>query len=176
MFINPKTAIAEGWLKFPEWMSDEFKEKCVQPNAIDVTIDRAFIQDVSSHIGFELSEHHKVMIPQQELAPLDGVFIIPPGGLVDVMSDFFVTVPVGMVASFIVRSTLNRNGLFITNGLYDQGFSNYCGMVLHNRSTLPAQIHKHTRIGQLYFVTAEDSGLMYNGVYNNNKHGHWSST
>lgn len=174
MFISPKTAIAEGWVKFPEWMSEEFQQKCVQPNALDVTCDRAFIQDVNDCTGFELSENGKVMIPQRELTPPDDVFVIPPGGFVDIMSDFFVTVPAGAVASFIVRSTLNRNGLFITNGLYDQGFSNLAGMVLHNRSPLPARIRRHTRICQLYFITSEDSGIMYDGAYNANKGQHWT--
>ena len=46
------------------------------------------------------------------------------------MSDFFVTVPAGLAAFLIVRSTLNRNGIFITSGLYDQGFSNNIGFVM----------------------------------------------
>ncbi len=174
MIINPNTAINEGWLKFPNWMSEEQKQKCIQPNAIDVTCDRVFqVLDFSE--PFSLSESEKRMLPQQEQTPSDGWFRVPAHGFVDVMSDFFITVPNGMVATFIVRSTLNRNGLYITNGLYDQGFSNYCGLILHNRSNSEALIKKNTRIGQVMFIAAEDSGLLYNGIYNQNTNEHWTT-
>lgn len=175
MFMNPNTALAEKWVQFPEWMEQEARDKCIQPNAIDVTCDRVFSPATTS--GFELSEMHKVTVEMKEQLPGKmEPFIIPPGGWVDVMSDFHVKVPEGMVASFITRSTLNRNGLFVTNGLYDQGFDNYCGFVLHNRSSTPAKIWPHTRIAQLYFVSAQSSGMMYSGIYNNNKGSHWLSS
>lgn len=175
MLISPRTAIAEGWIKFPEWMSPDFQQKCIQPNAIDITMDRAFTHEYSG-AGFVISEDHKQMIKQVELPPTDGFVTISPNGLVDIMSDFYITVPAGVAATFIVRSTLNRNGIFATNGLYDQGFSNYCGLVLHNRSSLPAKIAPRTRIAQVLFITAEDSGLLYTGTYNNNKGTHWSES
>lgn len=174
MFISPLTAIEKGWIKFPDWMSEEQKQKCIQANAVDITIDRAFVHDFSI-IPFELSEDHKQMIKQTELNPEDEIFVVPANGMLDIMSDFYVTVPAGVVASFIVRSTLNRNGLFVTNGLYDQGWIGPCGAILHNRAPISAYIKKHTRVAQLYFIAAQDSGIMYNGDYNNAKQGqHWS--
>lgn len=173
MYLNPNTAIENGWIKFPEWMSEADQAKCIQPNAIDITIDTVYQPDPVG--SFMLSEDSKQMIKQTEQYPdSDGYFVIPAHSFVDVMSDFFITVPPGMVATFIVRSSLNRNGIFITNGLYDQGFSNNCGLILHNRHSTPAKIKHQTRIGQLCFITAQDSGMLYEGSYNNNKGQHWT--
>ena len=64
----------------------------------------------------------------------------------------------------IARSTLNRNGIFITSGLYDSGFENYIGGVMHVRCG-PATIEKGARIAQFIFVEAE-TVRMYDGEYN----------
>jgi deoxycytidine triphosphate deaminase len=190
MFISPLTIIKNGWIKFPEWMTEQQRQKCIQPNAIDITLDRVFVPDysvasykygdngvkpISGLFMLNDTTGIKQTIPQKEISEdEDGMFKLPQTSFVDVMSDFHVNVPAGFVASFIVRSTLNRNGLFITNGLYDQGFNNYMGFVLHNRALTDAYIGKHTRVGQIYFVKAEDSGMMYDGQYNQNKGVHWT--
>lgn len=176
MYINPNRAIQEGWVKFPEWMDEEFRQKCIQPNAIDVTLDRVF--DLKTTTNLVLSEETKLMRETQELFPtahrheLDNLFAIPTG-CIDIMSDFHVTVPAGVAAFLIVRSTLNRNGIFVTSGLYDQGFSNYVGFVLRNEGPM-AFIAPHTRVAQLVFVAAEDSGQLYSGDYNKSVGEHWS--
>ena len=174
MYINPKTAINEGWIVFPEWMDDDFKEKCIQPNAIDITLDKAYGLHNTDH--FCLSEMSKHMRLANELGTVHRVnenqFPINSGST-DIMSDFFVTIPTGVAAFLIVRSTLNRNGLFITSGLYDSGFSNNIGFVIHNDGPT-AFIAPHTRVAQLVFVKSEDSGILYNGTYNQNKGQHWS--
>lgn len=171
MFVNPKEVIENGWVKFPEWMNDEFKQKCIQPNALDFTIDMVF--DHVDDESFMLSEELKVMRNQTKQQPVDGYFEIDT--MADIMSDFFISVPAGYAAYLIVRSTLNRNGLFITSGLYDQGFSNYIGCILHNRGPV-AYIAPNTRIGQIIFVKTDDSGIMYNGIYNTNNGEHWTTT
>ncbi len=28
MYINPKQALAEGWIKFPDWMDEDSRAKC----------------------------------------------------------------------------------------------------------------------------------------------------
>lgn len=48
------------------------------------------------------------------------------------------------------------------------------GFVIHNRAQTDAYIGKHTRVGQIYFIKAEDSGMMYDGQYNQNKGIHWT--
>lgn len=183
MYIDPNYAIEQGWIKFPSWMDDEYKAKCIQPNAIDVTADVLRISNYAS--SFVLSEQTKQMRQFTELRPrlisqdLDNdppqqYWHIPADTVVDVQSDFFVDIPSGVAAFLIVRSTLNRNGLFVTSGLYDQGFNNYIGFMLHNRGNF-AYLAPHTRVAQCVFVRAEDSGKMYQGTYNNNVGQHWTS-
>lgn len=176
MYINPKYAIEQGWIKFPEWADEAFVESCIQPNAIDITLDRVFESRLTDH--FVLTENTKKMRTAIETYPTyerDGetnLFQIN-NGCVDIMSDFHVTIPAGIAAYIIVRSTLNRNGLFITSGLYDQGYDNYVGFALRNNGPA-AFIAPHTRVGQLVFVKSEDSGKMYDGIYNTNVGEHWT--
>jgi deoxycytidine triphosphate deaminase len=54
----------------------------------------------------------------------------------------------------ITRSTLNRNGLFLTSGLYDSGYHGAMAGVLHV-TIGPARIKQGTRIGQYLSFNAE---------------------
>lgn len=169
MFINPKHAIAEGWVKFPEWMDEAFQQKCIQPNALDFTVDHVFS---ITEDPFVISEAGKEMRTQHKLLPTERGFLLDVG-CYDAMSDFYVTVPAGVAAHLITRSTFNRNGLFIQSGLYDSGFKGNCGFVIYNMGG-PAIIAPNTRIGQLIFTTSEDSGKLYAGGYNTEAGQHWT--
>lgn len=176
MYLNPQQFINDGSIKFPEWMDDEFKQKCIQPNALDITLDKAFGFDFGEH--FILTENTKIMRNTTECSSrlygnqTEPTFRIRVG-VTDIMSDFHITVPAGLAAFLIVRSTLNRNGLYVTSGLYDSGFSGHLGAALHNRGE-DAYIAPHTRIAQLVLVKSEDSGVLYSGGYNHEIGTHWT--
>lgn len=171
MFINPKIAIEKGWVKFPEWMSEEQQHKCIQPNALDLTVDHIF--HIAHSNVFFISEDTKQMRGGSEIIPVDGRHPVKQTdlcwnlteGVYDILSDFYVEIPENVAAMLIVRSTFNRNGLYITSGLYDQGFKNNVGMTLHNRSG-NATIVKGTRIAQIIFIESQSSGHLYSGGYN----------
>jgi len=186
MFINPRTAIAEGWVTFPAWMTEEQKEKCIQPNALDFTLDH--VNAIRTDVPFILYEdkskvQHRRLI---EVAPSNGVFHLVNqfesplwGGYFnttkyDFQSDFYVNLPEGVAALVIVRSTLNRNGLFITTGLWDSGFKGHIAGVLHNTDG-EAHIEEHVRIGQIMFIKSEFSGALYAGGYNTEAGQHWTT-
>lgn len=174
MFINPKVAIENGWIKFPEWMTEEQKAECLQPNAIDITMDAVFGFDHSSY--FILTDDTKVMRKQNKIVAQDlpnHGLVYPISGVVDVLSDFYVNIPAGYAGYLIVRSTFNRNGLFVTSGMFDQGFAGSVGFALHNRGQV-AYIAPHTRIAQFVFVKSEDSGELYSGGYNTKQSQHWT--
>lgn len=174
MFINPHTAIKEGWIKFPDWMNDTFREKCIQPNAIDFTLDDIFEMNPlipSESRYFRLSETTKRMRTFNRVNVEDGFFGFDIG-CYDAISDFYVDIPEGVAAELIIRSTLNRNGLFITSGLYDSGFKGHIGFMLHNRGGY-AEIAYHTRIAQIKFVKSDSAG-MYAGGYNHKQGQHWA--
>jgi deoxycytidine triphosphate deaminase len=69
----------------------------------------------------------------------------------------------------ITRSTLNRNGCFITSGLYDSSYHGTMAAVLHITFGT-ARIKKGTRIGQYLSFDAEMLHE-YNGSYGFNKDG-----
>jgi deoxycytidine triphosphate deaminase len=185
MFISPITAIENGWVKFPDYMTQTQKDNCIQPNALDFTLDHVFTIDATHPFYFsETYKRHRggyTLLPRQTLPSdssdgLDGLgqyWSLEANSAYDGLSDFYITVPKDVAALFIVRSTLNRNGLFITSGLYDSGFQGSCGVVIHNRSGV-AYIAPHTRIGQLMFVKSESSGIVYAGGYNTKTGQHWS--
>lgn len=170
MFINPKVAIEQGWVKFPEWMSEGFQQKCIQPNALDFTVDAFYLIGEDT---FKISETDKTMRAQAKLETVEGKYLLTKG-CYDAMSDFYVSVPEGIAAYLITRSTFNRNGVFIQSGLYDSGFKGNCGFVVYNMGGV-TEIAPHTRIGQLIFVKSEDSGIMYAGGYNTEAGQHWTA-
>lgn len=169
MFINPKTAIEKGWIK------GNISEKQIQPNAIDFTLDRLFHIDTRKE--FYISEESKLMrptVPQQTTScnGYEDVFLLLDGVIYDGMSDLYVELPEGVAASLIIRSTFNRNGLFITSGLYDSGFKGHIGFTIHNRAGL-AYIAPGTRIGQIIFVEASSAGV-YAGGWNHTQGSHYT--
>ncbi len=178
MFVNPNTVVKEGWIKFPDWMVEEDRLKCIQPNAIDITIDKAFTCMTKDSLGakpsfFVLSETYKLMRSSIEIDPTDtDGYLKLDSGTTDILSDFYVNIPTGIAAYLIVRSTLNRNGLFVTSGLYDSGFQGHIGFAIHNDGPT-AFIAPNTRVAQIIFVKAEDSGILYSGGYNHQQGTHW---
>jgi deoxycytidine triphosphate deaminase len=172
MFINPRLAIENGWVKGIK------NEKIqVQPNALDFTLDR--IDGIKHDATFILCADPAN--PEKELKQHRGAYEIAPipdratgvqfyhlyHGSYDCTSDVYVELPEGVAAMTVVRSTLCRNGFFITSGLYDTGFKGHVGFVLQNRSG-QAKIEQGSRVGQLIFVEASNAGV-YAGGYNHEK-------
>ena len=171
MFIKPTVAIDKGWIK------GDFTDKNVQPNAIDFTLDRLF--SIHEHHTFVINEDKKEMRGGEKLNAdfvLHGddnmYWRLNPHTSYDGMSDFYVSVPEGVAALLIIRSTFNRNGIFLTSGLYDSGYEGHCGFALHNNSGV-ALISPGTRVGQIIFVDSE-SAKMYDGGWNHNVGTHHS--
>jgi deoxycytidine triphosphate deaminase len=163
MFISPSRAIGEGWITGVT--------NNPSPNAIDFTLDRLF--SINEKDTFYLDNDSKKMRGQQELFPdSNGNWLIPEHSVCDGHSAMFVEIPEGVVALLIIRSSLSRNGLYLTSGLYDSGFSGHIGFVLHNRSG-PTVIRQGTRIGQIMFVEADNVGV-YQGDYNHQKGTHYT--
>ncbi len=173
MFINPKIAIREGWVT---GITNE--ETQVQPNAIDFTLDRVFV--IEERNDFVISEEGKQMRGGGELGSIPdrrtglSFWHLMGRTSYDGMSNVFVCVPENVVVELVIRSTFNRNGLFLTSGLYDSGFEGNIGFVLHNVSG-PAAIGEGTRVGQIKFIEAQ-SAAMYEGGYNTDDGQHWSES
>ena len=172
MIINPQTALDNGWVTGITNL-----EKQLQPNAIDFPIDRLFSIDNSK--PFIISEYSKTMRGGKEIHPYDNAngekfWRLEASSVYDAMSNIHVIVPNDVAVTLVIRSTLNRNGIFLTSGLYDTGFNGSCGFAIHNRSG-EAFIAPGTRVGQIMFWTADSSGK-YAGQYNTNEGFHWTES
>jgi len=179
MFINPKIAIAEGWVR---GINDEKKQ--LQPNAIDFTVDNLY---AIKEITFVISEEVKQMRGGDEMIPTSWrpgshprpgnedtpYWHVQPHTVVDFMSNMYVEIPEGVACQLIIRSTFNRNGLFLTSGLYDSGFRGHIAGALHNRSGV-ALIAPGTRLGQIVFISSDSAGV-YAGGYNHEQGTHHTS-
>lgn len=146
-----------------------------QANAVDLRVAKIF--RVNEFAMFEISNEHKVHRGSRELIPdSEGYWYLEPGHYEIVMENE-IGVGVGEAGWVITRSTLNRNGLFITSGLYDSGYgfdaktNEYTGGMMAGMLHVtigPARIKKGTRVGQYLNFEAECLSL-YDGDYGNHK-------
>lgn len=127
------------------------QEGDVQPNAVDLRLGKVFrIQPTT----FEVSNEHKHHRGTSEVIPNEhGYFYLEPGHY-EVVMENIINVGEGEAGWVITRSTLNRNGLFLTSGLYDTGYHGVMAGVLHV-TVGPARIKQGTRIGQYLSFSAE---------------------
>ncbi len=137
------------------------KEGDVQPNAVDLRLDKVF--KIKEEL-FEISNDHKTHRgTEYEIEPgSDGYFFLKPGHY-EVVMENIVNVGENEAGWVITRSTLNRNGLFLTSGLYDSGYHGVMAGVLHV-TIGSARIKKGTRIGQYLSFDAESLST-YDGDY-----------
>lgn len=140
------------------------QEGDVQPNAIDLRLDKVFRIKSSD---FELTNEKKTHRGTEELQSNDeGFWNLGPGSYEIVMENI-VHVAEGEAGWVITRSTLNRNGVFITSGLYDSGYHGVMAGVMHVTCG-NFRVKKGTRVGQYICVKAE-SLHKYDGDYGINK-------
>ena len=136
----------------------------VQPNAVDLRLGKIF--KINSK-DFMIDEEQKVHRGSVEIKPKeDGYYHLAPG-CYEVIMENKITVGEGEAGFVITRSTLNRNGVFLTSGLYDSGYDGVMAGVMHvNVSKM--LIKPGTRIGQYLSFMAETLHL-YDGDYGDGK-------
>jgi deoxycytidine triphosphate deaminase len=135
-----------------------------QPNAVDLRLDKVF--RITNNL-FELSNEHKDHRGSDILNTDDENYFQLYVGSYEVIFENVINVGDGEAGWVITRSTLNRNGCFLTSGLYDSGYNGLMAGVLHVTCG-PARIKRGTRIGQYLSFNAE-ALTMYDGDYGLNK-------
>lgn len=131
-----------------------------QPNAVDLRLGRVYKIHTDN---FEISNEHKHHRGSEEIDPdSDGYYNLEPGDY-EVVMENIIHVGQGEAGWVITRSTLNRNGCFLTSGLYDSSYHGVMAAVLHVGVGL-ARIKQGTRIGQYVSFDAE-SLSSYDGDY-----------
>ena len=136
------------------------QEDDVQPNAIDLRLGK--VLRVMSET-FTIDETQKLHRGAEEVkVGQDGYWSLAPGAY-EVVMENVVTVADGEAGMVITRSTLNRNGVYLTTGLYDSGYTGMMAAVMHV-TTGYMRIKPGTRIGQYLCFDAETLS-MYDGDY-----------
>ena len=136
----------------------------VQPNATDLRLGKVF--KIEDNV-FTIDEEQKIHRGSVEFEPWeDGYFYLVPGHYEVIMQN---EIQVGEdEAGFVItRSTLNRNGVYLTSGLYDSGYDGVMAGVMHVNCGL-MRIKPGTRIGQ-YLNWKAESLSSYDGSYGHGK-------
>jgi deoxycytidine triphosphate deaminase len=136
----------------------------ISPNAVDLRLGKVFRIHPNT---FTLSETQKGHRGSVELQPDEQGFWHLEPGTYEVVMENIIEVGEGEAGWVITRSTLNRNGVFLTSGLYDSGYHGVMAGAMHV-TTGPLTIRKNTRIGQFLLFKAE-SLHKYDGSYGLNK-------
>ncbi len=131
-----------------------------QPNAIDLRLGKVF---AINKRPFELSESFKKHRGTVEIEPDEDDWFHLEEGTYEVVMENIVTVGADEAGWVVTRSTLNRNGVFITSGLYDSGYHGVMAGAMHVGGG-SAKIKKGTRVAQFLLFKAE-SLTLYNGSY-----------
>jgi len=131
-----------------------------QPNAIDLRLGKVF---AINKRPFELSEGFKKHRGTVDIEPDEDDWFHLEEGTYEVVMENIVTVGADEAGWVVTRSTLNRNGVFITSGLYDSGYHGVMAGAMHVCGG-SAKIKKGTRVAQFLLFKAEALTL-YNGSY-----------
>lgn len=136
------------------------KDGDVQPNAVDLRLGKVYI--IKNEV-FEVTNDTKKHRGSEEILPdMEGFYTLEPGAY-EVVMENIIHVGENEAGWVITRSTLNRNGCYITSGLYDSGYHGVMAGVLHVTCGV-ARIKQGTRIGQYLSFDAETLHS-YNGSY-----------
>ena len=136
----------------------------VQPNAVDLRLGRVFML---TSTPFKISNEEKIHRELVEIHPSkDGYFNLGVG-YYNIEYENKIKVAEGEAGYVITRSTLVRNGVYLTTGLYDSGYEGKMVSGMHV-TTENMMIKKGTRVGQYLCFDAESLHL-YSGDYQEKK-------
>jgi len=147
--------------------------KCIQPNAVDIRASALLVFNSGDTVLISEDAPKQFASREPVISQIDattgiGCWIIPPHSIVEFHTPHETTVPEGYVGTIVPRSTLARNGLMLTCGLYDSGYSGMVGGTLHNPGPRSIMLQHGCRIGQYIMYKAETEHL-YTGYYNDTK-------
>ena len=154
MVINPEVAVQKGWIK-------NVGENCLQPNSIDVRINKLFRITQGLTIGIDTKSPASWV--EEDVYNEEHFFYLDAFTPYQFEGIERINVPKNVCMRLYMRSTLGRQGVFIGASFWDAGFSNYIGAAIYPFRA--AQIQKGSRIAQVVFMEAPSCKL-YTGQYN----------
>jgi len=135
------------------------REDQVQPNGVDLTLDRVFEQVGPGRIGREgktIGERR-----EHELDDAGGTYALDPGGYVARYAET-VRIPEGHVGFIYPRSSLMRNSCMLDTAVWDAGYEGRGEGLLEAYHGI--EIERGARIAQLVLAEAGHEGT-YEGSY-----------
>ena len=147
--FEPGTVVAEH--------VDPVADAQVQPNGVDLTLDRAFVQRAPGRIARD----GKSVGDRAECEATDGAYSLSPGGYVVRYAER-VRIPETHVGFIYPRSSLMRNSCMLNTAVWDAGYEGRGEGLLQVHH--PIEIERGARIAQLVLAEAASAGT-YDGAY-----------
>ena len=138
----------------------------VQPNGIELTLQRVEAHESSGAIAFDNSERK---LPQTKNIEFDkeGWVHLPKGSYKIVFNEI-VNIPKNIAAVAKPRSSLLRCGATVETAVWDAGYSGRSESLLVVYNEKGFKLRKNARVLQLlFFRLGEDVSQGYSGVYQN---------
>lgn len=155
--INPK--------EFAQKYLQNYNESDLAQVGLDVRISRLYKLDNTSPA--RVNEKKRTFSKRSLVEPIDKEYILFPGNVYEFESDITVAMPANAAGLIIHRSSLLRNGVTVTSGVWDPLFGGNLNGFLFPQAGIVA-IGEHERVGQ--FVVWEASACSgYNGIYQGTK-------
>jgi dUTP pyrophosphatase len=142
---------------------DPVTEVQVQPNGVDLTLERVFEPRDAGRIGREGKSvgDRSPMDPETPSESGPPTYYLPPGGYVVQYAEE-VAIPRGHIGLLFPRSTLLRNACTLNTAVWDAGYTGKGEGLLEVYGDL--EIEAGARIGQFVLATAGHGGA-YDGSY-----------
>ena len=148
--------------KFVSLHISPIDNSAIQPNGVDLHINQ--VNEILGDSKPILKEDNRI---HAETLNLDytpnGFYNLSAGKAYRVVYREVIRIPNTCVGLIIVRSSLQRNGVWLSTALWDSGYEGRGSGTLFCFSNL--QLHKDFAIGQLILMDADKPDTMYQGNY-----------
>jgi dUTP pyrophosphatase len=144
-----------------DWVSIDDQ---LQPNGIDLTLDRVQRLNGAGHIG--MSNDDRKLPDLEDIQPdADGWFRLEPGSWHITYTEI-VDLPNDVMALGRPRSSLCRSGVAIHTAVWDAGYAGRSTSLLHVMNQHGFSVQRHARVMQLVFMAlAAETSDGYQGTY-----------
>ncbi len=140
----------------------------VQPNGIDLRVDRIFTQKIGPTLAAKKEHTDPGMLLEIQPEDLAG---LPPGNQSWFLDQIYyvvewketITIPKNAIGLLSPRSTLLRLGGTIVGAVWDRGYEGKgrSGLILGT----PMLIQRGARLAQMIFIDAQEDDYLYEGQY-----------
>lgn len=138
----------------------------IQPNGVELTLQRVEIHETGGSIAFDNSER-KLPITKNLDFDDNGWIHLPKGGYKIVFNEI-VNIPKNIAAIAKPRSSLLRCGATVETAVWDAGYSGRSESLLVVYNENGFKVKKNARVLQLlFFRLGEEVRKGYSGVYQN---------